>query len=308
MKTYVIGHKNPDTDSVVSAIALTFLEHALSRPFQAVAARAGELNKETLYVLKRFAQDIPVFIPSGDKKVILVDHNEPSHISDMIQLSEIQCIIDHHKLGGLSLSEPISVRTKVVGSTATIIAGIFREEGVEIPTDIAGVLLAGIISDTLNFTSPTTTDKDKEIASKLNEIAQVNLDEVANAMFDAKSDISDIGTEELLSKDYKVFDMAEKKVGIGVWETVNTKTIIDRKQEIMEKLSKLKQKDALDYVYFAAVDILAGDSELFILDQYAGDVARKAFGQEEVDNIMHLPNVVSRKKQITPRVEAALRG
>jgi manganese-dependent inorganic pyrophosphatase len=299
MKTYVIGHKNPDTDSIVSAIAAAQL-------FNAEPAKAGEINKETKYILDTFGFDVPQDLPQEEKKVVLVDHNSPDE--SLAQGEELIGIYDHHKLGNPHTSEPINVRIETLGSTAALIGKMYQEKGVILSKEIASILICAIISDTLKFTSPTTTDEDKSVAEELNKIAQLDLDKVAEEMFNAKSDISDISTEDLLGKDYKVFDMDGKKVGIGVWETVNTQVIVDRKEEIIEKLLDLKQKDGLDYVYFAAVDILAGNSELFILDDNTGDVAKKTFGQEIINNIMHLPGIVSRKKQITPKIEETLKG
>lgn len=305
MKTYIVGHKNPDTDSIVSAIALEYLEGQLGKDYK--AARAGEINKETKLVLSKFSTKELELISDGEKQVILVDHNEPGQIHENIKEEEIIGILDHHKLGGLITPSPISVKIKTVGSTSTIIAGKFFKKGVSPTKEIASILLCGILSDTLKFTSPTATDKDKKIAEELNKIAELDLDQVANEMFEAKSDISDITTEDLLSKDYKVFDMSGKKVGIGVWETVSPKTILERKEEIIEKLRELRDKDGLDLVYFASVDILSGNSDLFIADDEENNIAEKAFGQSASENIMHLEGVVSRKKQITPMIEGALK-
>ncbi|NTU69728.1 manganese-dependent inorganic pyrophosphatase [bacterium] len=298
MKTYTIGHKNPDTDSIVSAIAAANL-------FNFIPAKAGEINKETKYILDAFNFDIPVDLPLEEKMVVLVDHNSPEE--SLADTEELLAIYDHHKLGNPHTSEPINVRIETLGSTATLIAKMYKEKGVIPPKEIASILICAIMSDTLKFTSPTTTEEDKNIAEELNKIAQIDIDQVSREMFEAKSDISDITTEELLSKDYKVFDMAGKKVGIGVWETVNTKVILDRKTEILEKLESLKEKDSLDFVYFAAVDILEGNSELFIINEEAGRIATKAFNAETVDSVMYLKGVVSRKKQITPKIEEALK-
>jgi manganese-dependent inorganic pyrophosphatase len=301
MKTYIVGHKNPDTDSVVSAIALSELEKAEGKDY--IAVRAGDLNKETEFVLNQFAFKMPELLPEGEKKVILVDHNEVSQISENISTDQIQCIIDHHKLGGLSLSEPISVRTKPVVSTATMIAQIFNEDNIEITKNVAGILLAGIISDTLNLTSPTTTEKDKKIVEALNKIANIDIERLAKDMFAAKSDISDIPTEELLNKDYKNFEIVGKKIGFGVWETVLPEAVLEREQEIINILDKMKQEESLDFVFFAVVDILNNNSVFIIISDTEKEVAEAAFGGKVENGLMKLEGVVSRKKQMIPPLE-----
>lgn len=301
MKTYVVGHKNPDTDSIVSAIGLAEFRG------DAEAVKAGEINNETKLVLEKFGLSAPKDISAEEKKVILVDHNEPGQIHSNIKEEEIVSIFDHHKLGGLVTPGPITVEMRPVGSSATIVADLFFKKNKEISKEIASILICGILSDTLKYTSPTTTEEDKKIAEELNKIAELDIDLITKEMFEAKSDISDIKTEDLLSKDYKVFDMSDKKVGIGVWETVDTKTIINRKEEIINKLASLKEKDSLSLVYFAAVDILKGNSEMFILNGEEESVAKKAFSKDVVESIMSLPGVVSRKKQIIPMIEGVLK-
>lgn len=305
MKTYIVGHRNPDTDSIVSAIALEALEKELGKAYR--ASRAGEINKETKFVLDKFGVKKPELILDGEKEVILVDHNEPGQIHENIKTEEIVGIFDHHKLGGLITPFPVSVRMKTVGATATIISSLFNSENIKPTKEIASILICAILSDTLKFTSPTTTREDEKAVEELNKIAEINLDEIAQDMFEAKSDISDVSTEELVSKDYKIFDMSGKKVGIGVWETVNIEVILDRKVDILGNMKKLREKENLSLVYFVAVDILAGNSELFIVGEEEEEIAKKAFNQEVLEGVMSLPGVVSRKKQITPIIEGALK-
>jgi manganese-dependent inorganic pyrophosphatase len=180
---------------------------------------------------------------------------------------------------------------------------VFKEKGVTPEKNLAGALIAAILSDTLKFTSPTTTDEDKKAVEELNEVAGVNVDELASEMFAAKSDISDVPTEELLGKDYKVFEMSGKKVGIGVWETVMPQTILERKAEILEKLAQKKTAEGLDLIYFSGVDILNGNSDLFVVSEGEKQVAEAVWGSEVSEGILPLAGVVSRKKQIVPPLE-----
>lgn len=304
MKTYIVGHKNPDTDSIVSAIALSEFGEKVGD--ELIASKAGEINKETKYVLDRFSLVAPKTVPNIKKTVILVDHNEKSQIHKNIREEEIVAIFDHHKLGGLSTPHPISVTIKPLGATSTIIARIFNSEKIKPSEKVASILLAGIISDTLNFGSPTTTKEDKAAVEYLNKFARIDLEDLAIEMFKAKSDISGIDTKELIGKDYKVFDMKGKKVGIGVWETVLPEVILERGQEILEELKSKKQSDSVALIYFAAVDILNNKSTLFVVGDEEKIVAEKAFGVKVENSLVELIGVVSRKSQIAPPIETAL--
>lgn len=304
MQTYIAGHLNNDTDSVVSAIALSYLEKKLGENYE--PSIVSPINKETAYVLERFGFSVPANIPGGDKKVVLVDHNEPSQISPSIKNEEIIRIIDHHKLGGLATALPLSVKAEPVGSTATIVADIFKEKNISPTKEIAGILCAGIISDTLNLASPTTTEDDKKALDDLAKTAGIDAGELAGEMFQAKSDIRGIETSELIEKDYKVFSMGDKSVGIGVWETMDTGTVLERKDEIMSSLENKKDKDRLDLVFFAVVDIIKNESVMFAIGKDEADIIEKSFDITAQDHLAALPGVVSRKKQIAPAVEKAL--
>ena len=304
MPTFVVGHLNNDTDSVVSAIALSYLEKQLGNDYD--PAIASPINRETEFVLKEFGLDTPEIIPDSEKKVILVDHNEPSQISPNIKIDEIQCIIDHHKLGGLKTSQPISVRVKPVGSTSTIIAGIFQKKGIKPSKKIAGILAAGILSDTLKFTSPTTHEDDKEAIKDLNKIAEIDISAFTDKLFKAKSDISGMKMNEIVDCDYKGFEAKGKKFGIGVWETVMPEPVIKNRKEILDALKKKKEACKLDFIFFAVVDILKNESVMFTPGEKESKIISKAYKTEIKDNLSVLPGVVSRKKQMTPDIEKAL--
>lgn len=298
MKTYVVGHKNPDTDSIVSAIAYSSIEGGC------IPARAGNLNKETEYVLNRFGFEVPVMLPDDAKEVILVDTNGNSEeMAEGLSAEKVKEVIDHHKLGGLVTATPIEVYIKPYGSTATLIKMFSDGHKKDLDKKTAGILLAGIISDTLNFKSPIATEKDKKAAAELAKISGVDPDELAEKMFAAKSDISDVQTDDLVSKDYKVFDMSGKKVGVGVWETTKPQTVLERKDEIAKSLAEKKKKDGLSCILFGAVDILGGKSHFCLSDGDDKKVAEKVFGGTAVDGVLEARGVVSRKKQMIPPLE-----
>ncbi len=301
MKTYVVGHKNPDTDSILSAVIFAEL---LGNGYE--AAKQGEPNKEAEYVLSRFGISAPVDLPAGERKLVLVDHNSKEEGPDDLVPEEIVAIYDHHKLGGPVTSDLVDVRIQKVGCTATVAASVFKEKGAEPSRAAASLMVSAIISDTLKLTSPTTTDMDREVVAELAEKYDINIDELATAMFEAKSDISDVSTEELIGKDYKIFNLCGKRVGVGVWETVLPQTVLDRKEEVLELLSKRKVDDALDYIYFAVVDIMNNKSDFFILGDEEKVLAEAVFGGISEGNVLACPGVVSRKKQITPPIEKYL--
>ena len=304
MKTYVVGHKNPDTDSVVSAIALADLEKYLGKDYS--PAIAGKINKETSFVLEKFGVAVPEPISSADKKVVVVDVNEPSQLPENVKHEEIIAIYDHHKLGGLSTPEPISIRVEPLGSTSTIIAQIYRLEGIDISEKTAKLLLAGIISDTLNFSSPTTTDKDKETAEFLNKTANIDIDSLAQEMFKAKSDLSGFSSLDLVEADYKTFDINGRRVGIAVFETVDPAPALAIREEIVDVLTKKKAAEGLDYLFLAVIDIFKKEACFISPSEEDRILISKAFTAEDQDGILRSAGIVSRKKQIVPAIEKAV--
>ena len=303
MKTYVVGHINPDTDSVVSAIVYAMLKKKLKEDEKFIPAVAGDINKETSYVLKKFNVNEPSIVINENKNVVLVDHNEPSQISGNINNEEIVAIIDHHKLGGLSTSTPILVITEPVGSTSTIIAKIAFQNNIKINTQEASLLVSGIISDTLKFSSPTTTEIDKKTLKELNEIAKIDIDELAQEMFKAKSDLAGITDKELISKDYKNFNIKGKKVGVGVFETVDPKPALERAEDIKKELVQKKNNEKLDYLIFAVIGIVNKKAYFMTPAPEDEQLLTKALNIKKEGNYLVAPGIVSRKKQIIPALE-----
>ncbi len=305
-KIIIVGHKNPDTDSIISAIvAQEFFSKVLSK--DAKAYRAGGLNNETKFILEKFGVEIPELVTSTDENdsVALVDHNESSQIFDGLNYSNVDYIIDHHKIAVVT-EKPIFFRSEPIGSTSSLIAKMFFEKNAEISETSAKLLLAGILSDTLNFVSPTTTEEDKEIAMKLNAIAKLDTEEFVAEMFKAKSSLEGISIEELISLDYKAFEMGAYKVGVGTWETTGPESVNLKKAEILEALTSKKDSDKLDRMFFMVVDILKQNCQLYIIGEEEKALAEKVFGGNVEDGIMFLPGVVSRKKQIIPQLTEEL--
>lgn len=299
-KIAIVGHKNPDTDSIVSAIAAQeYLIQVLKK--EAVAFRAGELNNETKFVLEYFGVQKPEVIGElgQDDVIALVDHNEAGQIATPIGFEKVEYIFDHHKLS-ISTEKPIFCRCEPLGSTSSLMAKLFAENGNMPSEKIAKLLLAGILSDTLKFTSPTTTDEDKAIADKLNVIAKLDMDSFTNDMFKAKSSLEGIGVAEIISLDYKVFEMGNKKIGIGTWETTDPDIVNKKSAEIKKQLEAKKETEGLSMIFFMVVDIIKQNCFLYVVGQEEKEVARQIFGGNEKGDIVELAGVVSRKKQIVP--------
>ncbi|WP_334110366.1 manganese-dependent inorganic pyrophosphatase [Thermodesulfitimonas autotrophica] len=295
-EVYVIGHKSPDTDTVCSAIVYAALKGY-------TPARPGELNEETAYVLDYFKVPAPVLLENAaGKKLVLVDHNEPAQVVNGGDQAEIIEVIDHHKMNFVC-NKPIYVHVEPVGSTATVIAKQYMDKIKANPT-WAGLLLAAILSDTVIFKSPTTTDEDKAIAAELAKVAGIaDVQAFGIDIKKAKASIKGKPIADVIHVDFKDFDFGGKKVGIGQTELVDINEAYDRKDEIVNYLNELKANKGYAMVVFIATDIIKEGSELY----FAGDPAmmEKAFGVKPEGPSFWLQGCMSRKKQVAPPLEKA---
>ncbi|EKE11958.1 MAG: Manganese-dependent inorganic pyrophosphatase [uncultured bacterium] len=305
-KVIIVGHKNPDTDSIVSAIvAEEFFSRALGK--NAKAYRAGMINNETKFVLENIGAEIPEMISEindGDS-VALVDHNQISQVFEGLDYSSVDFIIDHHNLN-VQTEKPIFCRMAPLGSTSSVIAQLFFEDGLKPSEKAAKLLISGILSDTLNLTSPTTTEEDKNLVGKLNEIAQLDIDAFASEMFKAKSSLEGISIDDVINLDYKIFEMGKYKVGIGTWETTLPESVNVKKDEISKALVVKKEAEKMDFMFFMVVDILQQNCQLYLVGNEEKNLAEKVFGGKVENDMMSLPGVVSRKKQIVPQLTQEL--
>jgi len=302
-----IGHKNPDTDSIVSAIAFVNLVQKIKKPilgfsgFEVQPARAGSPNNETKFVFKYFGEELPVLAESVEgKEVVLLDHGELSQSPDGIEKATIVGVLDHHKLGGLETASPIFYRAEPVGSTSTIIFKMFSENNVLLDKKIAGLLLAAVLSDTLKLSSPTTTDEDRQAAKTLSEISEENIDKLAEKMFEAKSEMAGVSPAEIIGSDYKEYEAGGTRFGIGVWETMYPEKVKEKKEEILSALAKMKNERKMDLMFFALVDINKKNSELFIIGEKEKAAAEQVFKNKAENSLIFLPGIVSRKKEMVP--------
>ncbi|MDB8805434.1 MULTISPECIES: manganese-dependent inorganic pyrophosphatase [unclassified Romboutsia] len=302
MTLLVFGHKNPDTDSICSSISLAYLKNQLGE--EATAYALGEVRKEAQYALNHFNVEAPQILNIDDltnKNVVLVDHNEYAQSADAIENANIVEIIDHHKIGGITTDVPISFRVMPVGCTCTIIYNMFKENNVEVPKHIAGLLLSAILSDTLLFKSPTTTEKDKLACEELSKIADVDMESYAMDMFKAGTSLDEYSIEEIVNMDFKEFDMSGKRVGIGQVFTLDIDSIFDKKDEF---LSYINSTD-YDMLVLAITDIIKEGS--YLIYKAEDKVISEAFNVEAHQGVF-AEGVVSRKKQLVPNLTSAIKN
>lgn len=296
----VFGHKNPDTDTITSALAYAELKKKLGMDAEAV--RLGEVNGETQYALDHFRVKAPRLIESvkGEaEEVILVDHNEFQQSADGIEDVRILEVIDHHRIANFQTADPLYYRAEPVGCTATILLKLYKEHGVEIAADMAGLMLSAIISDSLLFKSPTCTDEDIKAAKELAEIAGVDAETYGLEMLKAGADLSQKTIEELISLDAKEFAMGDYRVEIAQVNTVDANDVLNRKAEVEAAIAKTVAAKNLDLFVFAITNILTNDSEAIVVGPKP-ELFEQAFNVTLQKGLATLPGVVSRKKQIVP--------
>lgn len=299
-KVLVFGHKNPDTDAICSAIAYAALKTKLG--VDAEAVRLGELSNETKFVLETFHMEAPRLVQTVANEVenvILVDHNERQQSANDIDSVRVLEVIDHHRIANFETSDPLYYRAEPVGCTATILNKLYKENGVEISKEIAGLMLSAIISDSLLFKSPTCTEEDVKAAKELAEIAGVDADTYGLEMLKAGADLSDKTVEQLITLDSKEFDMAGHKVVIAQVNAVDTNDVLVKQAEIEQAIQAQIADRGLDLFLFVVTDILTNDSVALALGKSA-DIVEKAYNVKLENNTATLKGVVSRKKQIVP--------
>ncbi|WNQ10142.1 manganese-dependent inorganic pyrophosphatase [Paenibacillus aurantius] len=307
-KTLIFGHKNPDTDTICSALVYAELKSKLGYDVEAV--RLGSVNGETQFALDRFGASAPRLVETVAnevKNVILVDHNERQQsVSDIDQVT-VKEVIDHHRIANFETSGPLYYRAEPVGCTATILKKMYKENGVSIEPNIAGLMLSAIISDSLLFKSPTCTEEDVQAARELAEIAGVDADSYGLEMLKAGADLSDKSVAQLISLDSKEFQMGSAKVEIAQVNAVDVNDVLSRQSEVEAALNDVISTKGLDLFLFVVTDILNNDSVGIALGQSASAV-EKAYNVKLENNKAVLKGVVSRKSQIVPVLTDAFKN
>ncbi|MBY6153987.1 manganese-dependent inorganic pyrophosphatase [Vannielia litorea] len=305
MTIKVFGHKSPDTDSTGSPLiwAWYMSEH---RGQKAEAVLLGEPNTEAAFVLKKWGYEQPAIIEGVEagEQVVIVDTNNPAELPDAINDADILQIIDHHKLtGGIETKGPIDITIKPLACTATIMHNLMGENAAKMPEGIKGLMLSCILSDTLEFRSPTTTEQDKTLAEELAADLGLDLSAYASEMFEAKSDVSAFSDAELLRMDSKEYPVDGTKFRVSVLETTAPKIVLDRKDSLMESMKAVAAEDGVDQVLLFVIDILAEEATLLVPNDLVKTVAEKSFGASVSGDTVVLPGVMSRKKQIIPSLK-----
>ena len=305
MAISVFGHTNPDTDSVTASLALTALFKAQGKDAEAfMQIDEANLNPESKTVLKRFGLTAPKTLGAvAGKEVALVDFSDLGQGPEDLAKAEVVAIVDHHKLGDVTTNSPLLYRAEPVGCTGTILNKMFKEAGVTIPKDIAGGMLSAILSDTVNFKSPTCTEDDKVAVAELKGIAGVtDTDEIFMEMLKAKSAVAGIPAKDLLYRDYKDFDMNGKKVGVNQLEMIDITALDERIDELFEDMQKMKEEEGLHTMLVLLTDIMKEGSQLLCLSDDASKI-EAAFKTKLTNNQAWLDGVLSRKKQVIPFVQ-----
>ena len=302
----VFGHKIPDTDAICAAMVYTW-ELEL-RGIPAKAYRLGELNRETEYVLQKLGIELPPLLegklePGAD--VAIVDTNNPEELPEGIHKANIHSIIDHHKLSGLTTNAPLEADVRTLCSTGSILYARAKYASRVPPKNIAAMMLACILSDSLEFRSPTTTPLDIEFANELAKIAGIDLHEFASAMLDAKAEIGHLTPKEIVMMDTKIYEIGGKRLRISVVETTRPERSLDQRATLVEAQLKIKAEQGLDDVLLFVVDVLNQQATFVSSSDTAGQLVEQAWGATlSAEGTAVLPGVLSRKKQIIPKLEA----
>ena len=301
-KVLIFGHKNPDTDTICSAMA----EEILNRKngWDTKAVRLGNVNKETQYVLNYLGLEAPELIEKVEEgqEVLLVDHNEFNQSVEGIEKAKILEVVDHHRIANFETSEPLYYTARPFGCTSTILFEEFKQLGHEIEKTEAILMASAIISDTLLLKSPTTTKHDINALEELGKIAGINIEEYGLEMLKAGTDLDDFSAEELINLDAKSLDKEGTKFVIAQVNTVSIEDVLKRQNELEEAMNNVIAEKGLSLFVLAITDILNSNSEIIALGTKT-DAVEKAFDKKLENNRAFLEGVVSRKKQLLPFID-----
>ncbi|MEZ5715777.1 MAG: manganese-dependent inorganic pyrophosphatase [Paracoccaceae bacterium] len=302
MTTLVFGHKSPDTDSTGSPLLWAWYLNDI-KGVEAKPVLLGEPNTEAAFMLTRWALDKPEILSdlAAGTPCVVVDTNNPAELPSNINAADIREIIDHHKLvGGLETAGPIDITIRPLACTATIMIDKIGSDINKMPDAIKGAALTCILSDTLEFRSPTTTPHDREVAEALAADLEIDIPEYAAEMFAAKSDVSAFSDAELLRMDSKEYEVAGTKFRVSVLETTAPSIVLDRKSSLMQTMTTVAAEDGVDQVLLFVVDILNEEATLLVPNDLVKTLAKKSFDADATGDTVVLPGIMSRKKQIIP--------
>ncbi|NQI33631.1 manganese-dependent inorganic pyrophosphatase [Streptococcus suis] len=303
-KFLVFGHQNPDTDAIASSYGWAHLEREVfGRDAEAVAL--GTPNEETAFALDYFGVTAPRVVESakaeGVSQVILTDHNEFQQSIADIKDVEVAAVIDHHRVANFETANPLYMRLEPVGSASSIVYRAFKENGVTPPKEVAGLLLSGLISDTLLLKSPTTHVTDSQVAAELAEIAGVNLEEYGLALLKAGTNLASKSAEVLIDIDAKTFGLNGNDVRVAQVNTVDIAEVLERQAEIEAAMTAASAANGYSDFVLMITDIVNSNSEILALGSNM-DKVEAAFNFKLENNHAFLAGAVSRKKQVVPQL------
>ncbi|BAF72251.1 manganese-dependent inorganic pyrophosphatase [Sulfurovum sp. NBC37-1] len=302
MATYIFGHTTPDSDSIVGAISLSYLKNQLGE--DCVPTRQGEINPETKWILDKFGFEAPELKTSyAGEKVYLIDFMERSQSPKDIDEATILGIVDHHKLGDLTTNAPLEMWVRPVGCSNTIVKQMFDYYDVEIPKNLAGIMMCAILSDTVIFKSPTCTKEDTKACKELAKIAGIeDYKAVGMEMFIVKSNVLGATPRELVTRDFKDFNMGGNLIGVGQLEVVDLSVFDKMKADLMDDMKKLKEEGGRHSVLLLLTDIMQEGSQMLVVSDEPEKI-ENAFNVKLENGEAWLKGVMSRKKQIIPFLE-----
>jgi len=305
MTTLVFGHKSPDTDSTGSPIIWAWYLNEI-KGVPAKPMLLGEPNTEALFMLDHWNLTKPEMLTDleADTQVVIVDTNNPAELPDNIGEADITGIIDHHRLvAGLETRGPIEINIQPLACTATIMYKMIGKDWAQAPREIKGAALSCILSDTLEFRSPTTTQEDRAVAHALADDLGVDIASYAADLFAAKSDVSAFSETALLRMDSKEFDLDGTNLRVSVLETTSPAPLLARKDALMAAMPGVAEEDSAAQVLLFIVDILNEEATLLVPNDVVKRIAEVSFGAEVSGDTVVLPGIMSRKKQIIPNLK-----
>ena len=303
MATYIFGHTTPDSDSIVGALSLSYLKNQLGE--DTIPTRQGDINPETAFILERFAYAAPELKTEvAGEDVYLIDFSDMAQSPKDIKEANILGIVDHHKLGDLTTAAPLECWIRPVGCSNTIVKQMFDYHGVEIPKELAGMMLCAILSDTVIFKSPTCTKEDTKACKELAQIAQIeDYKALGMEMFIVKSDVLSATSRELVLRDFKDFNMGGNTIGVGQLEVVDLSVFDTMKADLKEEMKNLKEEGGRHSVLLLLTDIMQEGSQLLVVSDEAEKIENAFDVKLDSDDQVWLEGVMSRKKQIIPFLE-----
>jgi manganese-dependent inorganic pyrophosphatase len=302
MATYIFGHTTPDSDSIVGAISLSYLKNSLGE--DTIATRQGEINPETKWILEKFDYEAPELKTHyAGENVYLIDFMESSQSPKDIDEATILGIVDHHKLGDLKTDAPLEMWVRPVGCSNTIVKEMFDHYNIEIPKNLAAMMMCAILSDTVIFKSPTCTKADTKACKELAQIAGIeDYKAVGMDMFIVKSDVLTATPRELVLRDFKDFNMGGNTIGVGQLEVVDLLVFDNMKDDLFAAMKELKAEGERHSVLLLLTDIMQEGSQLLVVSDEPSKI-QNAFNMKLEDSQTWLKGVMSRKKQIIPFLE-----